>query len=71
MPRRQQPSDDDKRGGRRASRSGGKPGKTKSTWAIRNLETGTSALAEATDDVDPKTGRGRKTFKIIGRNNPN
>jgi hypothetical protein len=65
------PSDDDRRGGRRASRREGKPGRTKSTWTSRNLETGKSALLDSTDDVDPKTGSARKTFRIIGRNNPN
>jgi hypothetical protein len=66
MPKQPKPSDDDKRGGKRASRRGGKPGKTRGTAIGRNLETGKSFLLDEEDD-----GRGNKTFRTIGRNNPN
>lgn len=65
------PSDDDRRGGRRASRRGGKPSKTKETYTGRNLETGKSFLLAGKDEVDPKDGKVIKSLKIIGRNNPN
>ncbi len=71
MPKQPKPSDDDRRGGRRASRRGGRPGKTKSPVTGRNHETGQTFLLDETVDVDPKTGGVRRTYKPIGRNNPN
>lgn len=40
---------------------------SKKPWLIRNRESGKSALATEKDDVDPKTGKAIKTFKIIGK----
>lgn len=40
---------------------------SKKPWIIRNLESGKTALATSKDEVDPKTGKVIKSFKIVGK----